>query len=736
MSPVFETLEQRTLLSSAWVFESWEEFLPEGAAFTDAGQIERAWDYGAFWSLEPEMVHTGGGDYGVQNVGWLALGEDLLRPGDATWLLDVEILDVSGDVALARQLSIADDEITANDWMFLNLRTGERDYFLDGVTVDPLFDLDPRPVGFNNIATRPLMMGEDAVVFRRPQSGSGGVSRVWLFADGTLTMLYEGLALDVSASGYVVGQIASGHPSTSVDDIGVAWHADTGLVTYAETSLVSQVNNDGLAGALWRHADADARPVESILLLDLVGGGSEVLAGTDGSGRVSLPDYQRLQVAAVLEDGTILITGARNTAFGSDYSVHIVRTGATQAEALEPRIIGAPDRDNEFAIPFSDGAGNLYGGPGRIVETPLADALRVLTPHAIAHWDGLELITAAVHDELLFYSDLDASPTVRALQTIYADQSFDVAAAAAPLASPDAAVYVTVVANGESMLAVRTASGWYHTTHALMGEGYTRSAFGLTGNDGRAHLGGIAGDGDLVLYYQPRAEVLRLWGANLSTDHLAPQGLETPDYVGPLTGYATPWNGMNIAGLNGDGEVEVVWWAPGLELWRADNISRAAGAPALVGTITATVTDSETIQITGADADGNVHRLWWNPRLGPGNWQTANLTEQIGGPAVDPDSLAGFVTDWDGISIAATDAGSGELVFYWWAPGRDSWTAETVVTAEGAVNGLVGRLAVAEHGETLSVVGVDEGGHLQRFSWSPNPDNLWTQQDLTELAEL
>lgn len=272
---------------------------------------------------------------------------------------------------------------------------------------------------------------------------------------------------------------------------------------------------------------------------------------------------------------------------------------------------------------------------------------------------------------------------------------------------------------------------------------------GVVNTDGRAHAfelhQSIEGERFLRLYFETgEREVLRaapgdymyeasVWSwSDLTSDHLTPQGLATPDFASALSGYATPWGGMNIAGLNSAGEVEVVWWAPGMELWSVENLSQVAGAPTLVGEITSYVTPWGGVNIAGTDASGNIWVIWWAPELGPGNWQVDNLTEQVGGPAVTIGSTSAYVTDWNGLNIAATDATTGELLVYWWTPSTNVWVAETI-QADAPI-GRLGPLDTVASGTTLSIAGVDEDGHVKRIWWQPSETNEWRVDDLTELA--
>ena len=98
-----------------------------------------------------------------------------------------------------------------------------------------------------------------------------------------------------------------------------------------------------------------------------------------------------------------------------------------------------------------------------------------------------------------------------------------------------------------------------------------------------------------------------------------------PALVGPIISYVTDWNGLNIAGLDASGNIQSIWWAPGMDLWRTDNLSAITGASPIAGGLTCYLTSWGGINLAGVDASGDVTVSWWVPSFG-GNWVSTNLT--------------------------------------------------------------------------------------------------------------
>lgn len=255
--------------------------------------------------------------------------------------------------------------------------------------------------------------------------------------------------------------------------------------------------------------------------------------------------------------------------------------------------------------------------------------------------------------------------------------------------------------------------------------------------DGLVNIAGLSAGGSLILYTQTG---LRDGGnnyawtvTNLSAQHLAPQGLSTPRFVGSLISYVTSWNGMTIAGLDGDGHIQSVWWAPGITQWRSQDLSTITGAPALAGGLTAYLTAWGGVNLVGIDANGDLAAAWWLPEFA-GDWRLANLTDEFDGPALTPGSVSSYVTPWGGLNIVGLDD-EGRLRAYWWAPAlTDSGWQITTLADPGADSSTApsGLLTGVSNGTTISILGSNADGSILRYWWEVGGE--WRVEDLTETA--
>lgn len=255
----------------------------------------------------------------------------------------------------------------------------------------------------------------------------------------------------------------------------------------------------------------------------------------------------------------------------------------------------------------------------------------------------------------------------------------------------------------------------------------------LQGPDGVVHLAGLSTNGKLVLYSQDGGGISGAYSweySDLTTQHLEAQGQQMPQFVGDLTGYVTSWNGLNVAGLDAQGDIHAVWWAPGLELWQTSNLSAITGAPAFVGGLTAYMTPWDGINLAGITQDGSLSVTWWVPDLG-GVWMTDNLTQQFDGPQLQASTITSYVSSWGGINVAGIDY-LGRVVVYWWSP-ENTEVGWNVAPLSDDIDGapvLEGRLmGLAATNGSLNVFGYVDEGNLVRYYWSP--DGEWSWEDVT-----
>lgn len=241
--------------------------------------------------------------------------------------------------------------------------------------------------------------------------------------------------------------------------------------------------------------------------------------------------------------------------------------------------------------------------------------------------------------------------------------------------------------------------------------------------EGVVFIAGLDPAGELVMYWRPAPATPTAgtqWSfSNLDREHFAPQGLTRPAWSGETVSFVTSWNALNIIGLDVAGQVWSAWWAPGMPLWRVDNLSVITGSPPLAGGLTAYTTPWGAMNIVGLDASGAVQVVWWVPQFGA-DWRVSDLSRQLGHEGLAAGGLSSYVTPWGGTNVAGIDA-SGELVVYWWAPGLSLWAVSPLSAyAEDAILPIRSVRGVSSPDGTISIFGFGDEQAPARYYWSPS----------------
>lgn len=257
----------------------------------------------------------------------------------------------------------------------------------------------------------------------------------------------------------------------------------------------------------------------------------------------------------------------------------------------------------------------------------------------------------------------------------------------------------------------------------------------FTSTDGLNHVAGTNSSGELVIFDQTATKDSSgnyTWiFANIATRDLGPAGKTMPIWVGDITTFVTSWNGQNVAGLDAEGKIQVVWWAPGLSAWTTDNLSDLTGAPAITGSLTSYLTSWGGINLAGTDSSGKLNVTWWVPGS---NWVTNNLTDQFSGPSLVTTSLSSYVTPWGGLNIAGLDS-NGKINVYWWAPGMTDWLVTNLSDITTGAVAPSGRMTgIASPAGTINLVGKAANGDVLRFFWNPGDGGTWSFLNLSSTA--
>lgn len=140
---------------------------------------------------------------------------------------------------------------------------------------------------------------------------------------------------------------------------------------------------------------------------------------------------------------------------------------------------------------------------------------------------------------------------------------------------------------------------------------------------GGINLTGLDESGSvLTTWWIPRFE--GLWAVNnLTTAHNG-----EPLVGGNLSGYTTPWGGINYVGVDAEGEVRVFWWVPSFEgQWAFNRLLPLTTPPEQVptGALSSAASASGVLNVFGLNTEGHVLRMSWQPG-GSGPWIVEDLT--------------------------------------------------------------------------------------------------------------
>jgi hypothetical protein len=287
---------------------------------------------------------------------------------------------------------------------------------------------------------------------------------------------------------------------------------------------------------------------------------------------------------------------------------------------------------------------------------------------------------------------------------------------------------------------------WYarNLSNEAFGQSITSGLQVMTAPDGVVHLTGLNASGQLVHYFQltelePTPEGWFRWGfVNVHTNDLVPQGLATPAYEGALTSYATSWGGLNVAGLDANGRIWTVWWSPGQTRWTVTDLSMASGAGPIYGNLAVYLTPWNGINLAGLDESGDLQVTWWVPSLG-GVWNRNNLTEETGGPRFLAGSVTSYVSEWGGLNVAGMDEGTGEIKVYWWVPERtgQGWAVTSIsasIPLDAPIIEYEDIRGLAGPDSSLNIFGYGGDGSLLSYYWYPQFGGDWRAENLSELA--
>ncbi len=505
-------------------------------------------------------------------------------------------------------------------------------------------------------------------------------------------------------------------PNANFDD-----HANAGQLAFASSIPVNSITGDGgLTGVIESTSDVDLFsfvPVQSGLASILMGLPNSTL---QGSIRLLDDAGQPLQAASQSAPGQTLTS-----------TFWVVQNQTYYIEVLtENQTVG------EYAI--------FVGSPGTADSGPAADytARSGQTIGADAGADGSLIVTSFNASGRPLALNLNAQNQWSASDLLQVAGGPDDAGSIKTWIDP---------VDGSAFAALTSAEGLF--VYHLAADGswavrnLTRETAGsstivsdltvFTSTDNRVSIAGLDTQGDLLRYTKmgsSDADGRSVWAfQNIAEDQLRVTGQVVPQFVGPIISYVTSWNGLNIAGLDAQGQIHAVWWAPGQATWRTSNLSSITGAPTLTGGLTAYLTSWKGINLAGIDVNGQLSVAWWVPQFGA-SWRTSNLSSLVtGSQALLSESLSSYVTPWGGLNISGLDS-NGKVSVFWWAPGLDSWRfspLSDLVTGSRTLAGTI--TGVTTNAGEVSLIGRSDTDELIRYHWRPG--TAWSVQNITSVLQ-
>lgn len=563
-------------------------------------------------------------------------------------------------------------------------------------------------------------------IFRGFTAGADGVStdgvpRNYVLRDGVLTELWRGGVLDINSSGAIIGFSETlGHVVRSSDGMVSAFANFVPRFILDDGSIIGTVaTNTRNDVAIWR-AGSTTVLSSSILPPPQATSSYWIINAADNNGRI-----------AARYEWVIPGPGRPPSAYpGTNY----LYTPEDGFEVAEDIVAGEPGVEVRLAGRLLDSGFVVMNGP---VLLPIADSgipdTNGATPtHAASGPTGLMVTARDQNGDIIF---LRRDGVRFGGQVLSLGESFGEARDAVTYAdSRDGRTYAVVRTSENFLVWFRQRSdSTFDEGVLLTGPGSEQIAGPIstfTSNDGRVHITGVSAEGHVLIYYQVNRffepdHVANWWFDDL-TLHAREQGQAEPMFTTEteLVGYATEWGGMNIAGINTEHEIEVLWWAPGQVYWSYDNLSESAGTPALHddARLAPFVASWGAMHLAAVDADGRLQSTWWAPGLA--EWQHNDLTTEFNGPALAPGSVTAYTTAWNGLNIAGISAESGEAQVHWWTPTTGGWNTETLdLGAEAPV--FAGRLESAVRDNNLNIFGTTTEGELLRLFWYPSQGSVW-----------
>ncbi len=157
-----------------------------------------------------------------------------------------------------------------------------------------------------------------------------------------------------------------------------------------------------------------------------------------------------------------------------------------------------------------------------------------------------------------------------------------------------------------------------------------------------------------------------------------------PELSTGLSVILTNWRGINLTALDSAGNLRVTWWVPAFQGdWVSSDLSEIAensGAVddrVIVEVMTGYITSWSGMNYAGVNAEGDLIIYWWVPAFG-GDWLVSQITDGASNNGYDPmEDVSSFVTPQGTLNVVGADD-DGDVLRSSWRPGAAEWTTEVL----------------------------------------------------------
>lgn len=255
-----------------------------------------------------------------------------------------------------------------------------------------------------------------------------------------------------------------------------------------------------------------------------------------------------------------------------------------------------------------------------------------------------------------------------------------------------------------------------------------------TGPGGAINIFALSTEGDLLRYVQSQ-NAQQTWNEwNVTANQLEPRGLQTPGFIGKIVALATPWGGLNIAGIDASGSLQTVWTTLTAGRWFVSDLTTNAGGPALFGDLDVAVAGPRGIHFSSFDQSGRITLISWRP--GDARWSSSTISTS---PIMQNGEI-GITYDATtrSLYVATLRVDTGSIVVHTLALDFLPPTIPSVTFSgfgSSAERRVVSNLDVSVGPDGLiNIFGINENEETVRFfaEWSFTSD--WSFENLTDIT--